>query len=132
MSLQIPRGALVVVADGSQARWFTNTGNESKVVLRQHARTDVQNVDDEGPASKARRERTEAALDEMTFAKQLSRALNDGALKHEYTHLVLLTDPTTLGRVRPLLHKETQQRLLGFLVKEPTNLPLERLHRVLS
>lgn len=34
MSLQIPQGALVVVADGGEARWFTNTGNEAKVVLR--------------------------------------------------------------------------------------------------
>jgi len=132
MSLQIPRGAWVVVADGGQARWFTNTGNESKVILRQHARTDVQNVDDQSPTGKAQRELTAPAVDETTFAKQLSHALNDGALKHEYTHLVLLTDPTTLGRVRPLLHKETQQRLLGDLVKDPTTLPLERHHRALS
>lgn len=73
MSLQVPQGALVVVADGGEARWFTNTGNQSTVVLRQHARTDVQNVDDDGPAVKAPRDLTEADLDEMTFAKQLAR-----------------------------------------------------------
>ncbi|WP_115572209.1 host attachment family protein [Xanthomonas campestris] len=132
MSPQIPQGALVVVADGGEARWFTNTGDEAKVVLRQHARTDVQNVDDEGPAGKVPPRTAEAELDEMTFAKQLSQALNDGALKHEYNHLVLVADPTTLGRVRPLLHKETQQRLVGDLAKDFTNLPLEDIQRALS
>lgn len=132
MSLQIPQGALVVVADGGEARWFTNTGNEAKVVLRQHARTDVQNVDDDGPAGKAPQDLSEADMDEMTFAKQLSHALNDGALKHEYTHLVLVADPTTLGRVRPLLHKETQQRLVGDLAKDLTKPAAGRDQRALS
>lgn len=92
----------------------------------------MQNVDDDGPAVKAPRDLTEADLDEMTFAKQLSHALNDEALKHEYMHLVLVADPTTLGRVRPLLHKQTQQRLVGDLAKDLTNVTLADIQRALS
>ncbi|MBN6150688.1 host attachment protein [Xanthomonas sp. AmX2] len=132
MSLQIPENALVVVVDGGEARWFVNVGGRDGVVLRQHARTDVQNVDDEGPAGKMPQRTTEAELDESTFAKQVAQALNEGALKQRYEHLVLVADPTTLGRIRPLLHKETQQRLVGDVAKDLTNLPLEDIQRALS
>ncbi|MDL5365844.1 host attachment family protein [Xanthomonas sp. NCPPB 2654] len=132
MSLQIPENALVVVVDGAEARWFTNDGGRDGVTLRQHARTEVQNVDDEGPAGKVPPRTAESELDEFTFAKQVAQALNEGALKHRYDHLVLVADPTTLGRIRPLLHKETQQRLVGDVAKDLTNLPLEDIQRALS
>ena len=72
-----------------------------------------------------------AQLDEATFAKQLAAELNDGALKNQYQHLVLVADPQTLGRVRPLLHKQTQQRLLADVAKDLTNARLEDIQRAL-
>jgi len=43
-----------------------------------------------------------------------------------------VADPITLGRIRPLLHKETQARLLDDLAKNFTNAPLEDIQRALA
>ena len=58
--------------------------------------------------------------------------LNEDALKNRYSHLILVADPITLGRIRPLLHKETQARLLDDLAKNFTNAPLEDIQRALA
>ena len=65
-------------------------------------------------------------------AKQVAEQLNEDALNNRYAHLVLIADPTTLGRIRPLLHKETQSRLLADIAKDLTNAPLEDIQRTLQ
>jgi len=75
---------------------------------------------------------TISQLNEATFAKQVAAQLNEDALKNRYAHLILIADPQTLGRIRPLLHKETQERLIKDLAKDFTNAPLEDIQRALS
>ncbi len=58
--------------------------------------------------------------------------LNEDALNNRYAHLVLVADPTTLGRIRPLLHKEVQARLLGDIAKDLTNAPLADIQKALA
>ena len=65
-------------------------------------------------------------------AKQVAEQLNEDALKNRYSHLILVADPITLGRIRPLLHKEAQARLLDDLAKIFTNAPLEDIQRALA
>jgi len=132
MTMKIPQGALVVVADGGSARVFSNVGDERSISLKQEALLEGMNLNDDGPAGSMPTESSASQLDEATFAKQLAQGLNDGALKKRYEHLVLIADPQTLGRVRPLLHKEVTQRLIGDLAKDYTNVPLETIERALS
>lgn len=132
MTMKIPQGALVVVANGGAARVFSNVGDERALSLKQEALLEGMNLDDDGPAGSMPAESTASQLDEATFAKQLAHGLNEGALKNRFAHLVLIADPQTLGRVRPLLHKETTQRLVGDLAKDFTNAPLETIERALS
>jgi protein required for attachment to host cells len=132
MTMQIPQGALVVVADGGSARVFTNVGSERELTLKQEAWMEGQNINDEGPSGSMPNESSQSQLDEATFAKQLAGELNDGALKNRYAHLVLVADPKTLGQVRPLLHKATTDRLLADVAKDLTNVPLEGIQRALS
>lgn len=132
MTMKIPQGALVVVADGGSARVFSNVGDDRNVTLKQEALLEGMNLDDEGPSGSMPSESTASQLDEATFAKQLAKGLNDGALKNRYEHLVLIADAKTLGRVRPLLHKETQQRLIGDLAKDLTNAPLDAIQSALA
>ena len=73
-----------------------------------------------------------AQLNEATFAKQVAEQLNEDALNNRYAHLVLVADPTTLGRIRPLLHKEVQARLLGDIAKDLTNAPLADIQKALA
>lgn len=132
MTMKIPQGALVVVADGGSARVFSNVGDDRSVTLKQEALLEGMNLDDDGPSGSMPSESTASQLDEATFAKQLAKGLNEGALKNRYAHLVLVADAKTLGRVRPLLHKETQQRLIGDLAKDLTNAPLDTIQSALA
>lgn len=127
----IPKNALVVVADGGGARVFRNEGEDGELSLHQFDVLEVMNVNDDGPAGSMPGESTGAQIDEATFAKQLAQGLNGAALKHQFEHLVLVADPITLGRMRPLLHKETLQRLVAEVNKTLTNAPLDQIERSL-
>lgn len=129
---RIPEGTLVVVADGEGARVFRNIGKGRALSLKQDALLEVQNLNDEGPSGVSPPEQTGQQIEEATFAKQLAQQINDGALKNQYTHLVLVADPQTLGQIRPQLHKEVLQRLHGELAKTLTNAPLEEIESALS
>lgn len=128
----LPVDALVVVADGEGARIFRNRGERGAVSLHQYDLLELMNLNDDGPAGSMPGESTSRQLDEATFAKQLAKGLNDAALKQQYEHLVLVADPTTLGRMRPLLHKEATRRLLAEVGKDLTNVPLEGIERTLA
>ena len=127
----VPSDALVVVADGGGARLFRNRGDERALALHQVELRELMNMDDDGPSGSMPHESTGAQIDEATFAKQLALALNADALKQGYQHLVLMADPTTLGRMRPLLHKEVQQRLILEVPKTLTNAPLPDIEAAL-
>lgn len=132
MSNKIPAGTLVVVADGEGARVFRNIGDDQVLALQQQDLLELMNMNDDGPAGAMPTESTGKQLDEATFAKQLALRLNAAALKNEYAHLVLIADPQTLGHMRPLLHKETQQRTIAEIAKTLTNAPLADIERALG
>lgn len=129
---RIPAGALVVVADGGGARLFRNVGEGRELSLRQEEVLTPQNVNDEGPSGSQPTELRGNEAEEALFAKQLARRLNDDALKNRYAQVVLVADPQTLGQMRPLLHKETRQRLLGELAKTLTNAPIADIEQALG
>lgn len=124
----IPAGAWVIVADGGGARMLQNVGEKRTLKLVQQRIIEPQNLDGEGPSGSQPKE---IDVEEATFAKQLANRLNDGALKDDYRHLVLIADPQTLGQVRPLLHKEALERLIGEVAKTLTNSPIDEIERLL-
>ncbi len=130
--MQIPNNAVVIVADGEGARTFRNSGSGNKVSLQQQDLLELMDANDAGPAGVQPPESDGDEIDEATFAKQLARRLNAGALRNEYDALVLIADPGTLGEMRPLLHKEVQQRLVVQMAKDLTNVPLADIEKALS
>lgn len=127
---KIPAGTWIVVADGAGARVFTNIGDDKQVTLRQD---DLLSQDDlEGGPGKVPDEQTYSEKDEAAFSHQLAQLINAAALKNQFKHLVLIADPQSLGRMRPLLHKETQSRLVGELGKTLTHAPLADIERALA
>lgn len=127
----VPAGTLVVVADGTRARLFRNVGTGHDVSLRQHDTMDAARIALQGPSGVAPPQQTAQQTDEAAFAKHVARRLNEGALTQDFAHLVLVADPQTLGQIRPQLHKETLDRLVGEIAKELTNAPLADIERVL-
>jgi len=127
---KIPTGTWIVVADGAGARVFTNVGDDNQLALRQD---DLLSHDDaDGGPGKVPHEQTDAELGEAAFSHQLAHRINAAALKNQFEHLVLIADPQSLGRIRPLLHKETLSRMVGELGKTLTNAPLADIERALS
>lgn len=129
---KIPAGALVVVADGGGARLFRNTGEGGALALTQIEVLTPQNVNDEGPSGSMPTDQQPHDAAEAVFAKQLAHRLNADVLKHRYAHVVLVADPQTLGQIRPQLHKETQQRMVGELAKTLTHATLADIERALG
>jgi len=128
----VPTDALVVVADGEGARIFRNRGEHGTASLHQYDLLELMNMNDDGPAGSMPGESSSRQIDEATFAKQLAQGLNRGALKQQYAHLVLVADPVTLGRVRPLLHKEAAQRIVAEIGKDLTNRPRDAIEQAVA
>ncbi|HET6432900.1 host attachment family protein [Dyella sp.] len=131
---KIPADAWIVVADGTHARLFQNVGKQNHLQLKQSdlIEPDMDDEQGQGPSGQRPPEATPDQTEEATFAKQLANRLNAAALKHQYEHLFLVADPTTLGEMRPQLHVETSKRLCGELAKTLTNTPLEEIEKILQ
>ncbi|MEO8002089.1 MAG: host attachment family protein [Arenimonas sp.] len=128
----IPAQAWVVVADGTGARQFLNIGKGATVSLMQQKVMIADEQAGSGPSGHRPPESSMQATEEATFAKQLARYLNAAALKQEFTDLVLIADPQTLGQLRPQLHLETSQRIIREIAKTFTNSPLEDIQTALN
>lgn len=129
---KISTGTWVLVADGAEARLFRNAGTAQQISLQQLELLQPQDLLDDGPAGRRPPESDQQATDEATFAKQLAHRLNAAALNNEYQHLVLMADPQTLGQMRPLLHKETERRIVQEVAKTFTNARLQDIQKALS
>lgn len=131
---KIPTGAWVVVADGTHGRLFQNVGKNDELRLKQEEmlKPDMADEQGQGPSGHRPADSSPGQNDEATFAKQLAHLLNAAALKHEYSHLVLVADPKTLGEIRPQLHAETSKRLVGELAKTLTNSSVNDIEKILS
>lgn len=130
---KIPTGTWVVVADGSKARMLRNVGEGTTLSLKQDQLLDSRELEvDGGPSGRQPPETAGSYIDEATFAKELAHRLNAAALKNEFSHLVLVADPQTLGQIRPQLHQEATKRLVGELTKTLTNSPLADIEQSLK
>jgi protein required for attachment to host cells len=132
MADKIPHNALVVVADGTGARFFRNAGHGDTVALAAEGKVTPGNLRDDGPAGKRPTESSLQETDEATFAKQLAQELNRRALSGDFAALVLIADPQTLGQIRPTLHKEVQDRLVAEVGKTFTNASVKDIQNALD
>ncbi len=132
MAGKVPHKAFVVVADGTRARFFRNSGQEHSISLTADGELLPSNLDGEGPSGSRPRESTQQETDEATFAKQLAKELYQRAHAGDYSALVLVVDPQTLGQIRPLLHKEVQSRIVFELAKTLTKAPITDIQKALS
>jgi protein required for attachment to host cells len=131
MATKIPHSALVVVADGTGARFFRNTGQEGTVVLSVEGEFKPSDLLDEGPSGKRPAESSRQETHEATFAKQLAKELYRRAHSGDFAALVLIADPQTLGQMRPLLHKEVQDRLVSEVHKTLTKASIADIQKAL-
>jgi protein required for attachment to host cells len=132
MADKIPHNALVVVADGTGARFFRNAGHGDTVALSAEGEVTPANLRDDGPAGKRPTESSPQETDEATFAKQLAQELYRRAHSGDFAALVLIADPQTLGQIRPTLHKEVQDRLVAEVGKTLTKASVTDIQQALN
>ncbi len=132
MADKIPHNALVVVADGTGARFFRNTGRDFNVTLAADGEFGPTNLLDDGPAGHRPPESSKQETDEATFAKQLAKELYRRAHSGDFEALVLIADPQTLGQIRPSLHKEVQRRLVREVGKTLTKASIADIQKSLN
>lgn len=129
---KIPHNALVVVADGVGARLFRNSGQENKVTLTADGAFKPSHLLDDGPAGHRPPESSDQETNEATFAKQLAKELYRRAHSGDFTALVLIADPQTLGQIRPSLHKEVRDRLVAEVAKTLTKSSIADIQNALG
>ena len=132
MTTKIPHNALVVVADGTGARFFRNTGEDFKIALSAAGDLKPAQLSNEGPAGHRPPESSGQETDEATFAKQLAKELYRRAHNGDFAALVVIADPQTLGQIRPLLHKEVRDRLVSETGKTLTKATIADIQKALS
>ena len=127
MSL-IPANTWVVVADGRDVRVLRNVGTETDLKLHQ-APPPALDEADTGPSGA---QPPDSDTDEAAFVKKVAHWINKQALTHKFEHLVLVADASSLGEIRPQLHKEVQSRLIAEIAKDWTNMPLADIEKALD
>lgn len=132
MSKNIPRNALVVVADGHKAILLRNEGLGGEVSLREERRLSPKDLQDDGPSGSRPEEQTPRQTDEATFAKQLAKALFRMNQAGTFEALVLVADPQTLGQLRDAMHKTVEASLVLTLDKDFTNHSVRDIEQALT
>lgn len=132
MTDTLPNGAHVLIADGTGATLYENTGGSGTAKLRKIKDLKPTDLADDGPAGKRPPESSLQETDEATFAKQLAHHLYAHWTAHRFDHIAIVADPETLGQMRPSLHKEVTQRVVLELGKTLTNSSVSDIERSLD
>jgi protein required for attachment to host cells len=122
----LPTGTTVAVADGETVRLFRNTGVKLGVHLV------------EIRAAAGARHHTGSAnpdgkrLDEDHFAAATAAFLNKHSLDGTIKHLVVVSDPRTLGKMRKHFHRDLRGKIIGELAKDFSRRPLEDIASLIA
>jgi protein required for attachment to host cells len=119
----------VVVASGEIAKHFDRV---SATEYKHLSDLEPQNLDGEGPSGKRPPESSRQETDEATFAKQLAHDLYRQAYNKDFSKLVIVADPDTLGEMRPVLHEEVTKRLIAEIDKTLINAPTDEIMKVVE
>jgi protein required for attachment to host cells len=112
----LPKGTIVVVADGEKFNLFSNTGDEAGPTLTAMAEPDIENVNTGAGAN----QQNESQAAEDGFAGGIAGLLNKRVLDGEISDLIIIAAPRTLGELRKSYHKKLSEVLRGEISKDLT------------
>ena len=127
----LPTGTTVAVADGETVRLFHNTGVKPGVHLVEIT------VAPPAPAhsgSGARHHTSSANLDgrRLVFAAATAAFLNKLSVDGTIEHLVVVSDPRTLGEMRKHFHRDLRGKIIGEFAKDFSRRPLEDIASLIA
>lgn len=65
------------------------------------------------------------------FAEDLGEILYREAHKHRFDQIILVAEPSVLGKLRKSLHKEVEEKVVGEIPKNLTNHPIEKMEKII-
>src|SRR3954453_17519758 len=130
----LPTGTTVAVADGETVRLFPNTGVKPGVHLVEitaalpapaHAGSGARHHTGSVNADGRR-------LGEAEFAAATAAFLNKLSLDGTIEHLVVVSDPRTLGEMRKHFHGDLRGKIIGELAKDFSRRRLEDIASLIA
>ena len=142
----VHNGAWVLVGDGRKALFFINKGSRDLLDLRvvetridENPATRDQGMDRPGRAFASVGGARSAVgdtdwheVEEERFARAIAERINAGAEANEFSEIVIVAPPKTLGEIRKDLSKKAQSKVAGELGKDLTRHPLADIEKALT
>lgn len=143
--MQIPSEALVLIADGEKALFLRNEGDEKYPNLQVEKKRTQDNPPNREQAANRRGRMSDGTnhksavqdtdwheLAKDRFAADLSDRLYKRAHDGDFSDLIIVATPNTLGELRQNLHVEVTDKLCGEVDKNWTNHPLDEVEKLLQ
>ncbi len=125
--MHLPANAHVAVADGQHFTLFRNSGTQQSPELSEVALAmQDEAAHNAGPADSFRQN------EESGHAASVAGALNAAVLSHRIEHLVVIADPSSLGEMRKLYHKQLEQALIAEIAKTLTGRSTDDLLKAIA
>ena len=130
----LPIGTTIAVADSETVRLFHNTGVKPGVHLVEITAAPPPPAHSGSGA----RHHTGSAnpdgrrLDEDDFAAATAAFLNKLSLDGTIEHLVVVSDPRTLGEMRKHFHRDLRGKIIGEFAKDFSRRPLEDIASLIA
>ncbi len=118
--MQLPRGAVVAVADGRSLHLYRNAGDELRPELEAlpAPQLGVARVGSPAPHLNGASTSSDRSGEESGFAFDVADFLNRQVLDGAIAELVIVAPPRTLGELRRHYHKQLSARLMAEIGKE--------------
>lgn len=145
--MQIPRDAMVVVADGRKMLLFRNEGDEKfpKLEVVTHEQQIVPPTSELGTDAPGRQQQAAGMggvsgyeqtdfhqQQEDRFAAETAEMLRKRALGNEFSQLIVVAPPKALGELRKHYHKEVEARIIGEIAKDFANRPTDEIEKLIA
>lgn len=132
--MNIPKGAMIAVADGAKLSLFRNDGDPSEPRLVSQPAPDI-NTDNKsggvGHQSKSANP-DDDTQEEDGFAAGVVEILNRRAIEGKIDNLVVVAAPRALGEMRKHYHAKLKDVLVGELSKDLTGHTSEEIGKALA
>lgn len=132
--MDLPKGAIVAVADGEKLNLFRNTADDGSLKL---TALPAANIDGEAKGSGGRHQSSSSnpddkTIDEDGFAAGVAKHLNQMTTSGTAAKLVIIAAPRTLGELRKHYHKTLSAALLGEVSKDLTGQSVAEVEKAVS
>lgn len=120
--MDIPKDAIVAVADGEILNLFRNSGeaNAPKLVAMPDAAVSSDNAGSGGRHQSSSANPSDSQQSEDGFAAGIVELLNKRVLDGKIDNLIIVAAPRTLGEMRKHYHKSLSAVLTGEIAKDLT------------